>query len=1558
MAGFVLGVLCRCWNFGNARSSKEIMRSAVLFLGMLLTWACLGACAKEVPLEPRSLTFGELRVVKSGVTVEAPGEGERVPYPRHRLLDGTRGSVKQGGLVWLRRDDGALFLLRGPASFRFRAEELELDSGQLFASVPPGIVVELVTPQRSLRLAGARVSVQASAERSEIYVLRGEVNDAGKTRAGPGERLVLLGKDVKSEPQLVWQDWTGGLATTDQSPAPPPFGVGTVGARPPGDSGAPRRPLTVQRLALDVKFDGQFAVSEVDQTFFNAESTTVEGIYHFRTPPGATLLRFGVDRGGRLVWGRVKERAAAALQYASNVYEGSTEDPALLEWVGPGEYKARLYPIEPGAVRRVVVRYSEWLPRMGEDGERRLYTYPMAAEGAEESLPRIEELTATFDLMRAGAREVRSGMGGVRDQQELVIRAHDFVPRADLAVELFDSGRAKLRAWKADHVPDLEALAPDAREAARQEAREEPDYLLLPLGALDVAKPSTGIDLSIVVDTSRATEPSSLALASAATAALLEHMGSEDRVALFVGSDGTRPLLPGESLLVTATPEYRKRALAALATIEPGGATDLGLMLSQAQAVLGAERAGAVVYIGDGAPTVGELSLRALSEKLGRLPRPFRVFALGTGDGANLVVLDGMANGGFAERLSDRHSAAAAALRVLERAALPTTLGLQVDFGPDVERVYPRSGAALTVDEGLLVVGRLVGANPKSVKVTGPGFTRELPLAVSRLEDHGDLRQRWAQARLGQLLDDGESRAALVDLGMRYGIITPATSLYVPTKNEIEEERAVTRAESDHDDIAAAAEELKEAEKREGGEGTRAKAEEGSMGAPAARGENQRYAVEGPRDNAEPHLSRQAALKDAAEFGLIGAVPPGGVPQEAPAPRKAAAPPPPAADKPSPTGVDPESFNLGGAGLGEGGGGKGDGIGLGSIGTLGGGAGTGTGQGFGAGHGRLGGSHATDAPKVRMGAVTVTGRLPKEVIQRIVRQNFGRFRLCYEQAAARNTERLEGRIVMRFTIDPSGSVSDVDDDGSSVSDSGMLSCVESAFYGLSFPAPEGGPVKVVYPISFEGARTGGATPSASAAAAVALRPSGTVAAFGHNIGRCGLASALPLAERAILWRERLAGVTGSAGGVARVYRETLTACEASDWRSRARLFSLLLDALPKVPDRVELWRILFYDLGARDALYRGILARVKSASELRELHAALGLQSIDAHALSELLGKAKTSDERIALLQDLRAKWPDDLALQLTLLDALEDGERLDAARELARELRARPDASTEVRTSVGELYLRLAARAGKGAESRAAEDLGEAKRSFGEIVEFAPDDPVARRRLGDLLRAHGFFDEARRQYETLAQLLPDDPTVGFLVAAAAEGQGRLEEALSFVEKARESGDPDSSNGPAAVGRSLALCYLAWGRDAARREKSEEDVEILSGRAERLLARGLGERPSSKGSVRVTLTWTHPDFHPTLWTNALGSAMPAPDGDVALGVSEAVFPVGADSFVEVRLDELSLARAARFGAAATLTAVFDELTPEEHIVRLEVRFEKDGPATLQYRIRGKELHRG
>ncbi len=1466
---------------------------AVVFVALFAV-GCRGASAGPSVTERR--TLAELRRVKGAVEVTPPGESARRPYRRERLVDGEKVTVPDGGLAWLRRDGGATWLFSGPAEFTLGETTTTLARGRAFVDGELGEPVAVDTPRGRIELADARASVEVKDGRVSAYVLRGSARGESGERASAGEQLVLGdGGKITREPVLAWEDWTGGLGTADPGMDPAPFGIGTVGARKPGEQGKPRFSLVIQRLDVKVTIERDFAITEVDETFVNPSSDVVEGLFSFRTPEGAVLQRFGVDRNGDLVWGRVKESAAATAQYESNVYAGSEEDPALLTWAARGVYNARLYPIAPGTTRRVVTRYAEWLSRQGPRGERRLYVYPMAAEGAKGSLPRIEELTVTLDLTRANAKSVRAGMGGTFDGKTVVVKAFDFVPRADLAVELFDSGAGQAVAYRAPHDLLPEDVPENVDEDfARNVEREEPAYLAVPLRAPHVDDADEALDLAIVVDTSAATEPSALAISRAIASSLLTHLGPRDRAALFAGDASLRPVANDSAALSNVDRDKRKRWLAGLAAVERGGATDLGALLTEAASRLDPKRRGAVVYVGDGAPSVGELVPEGLRERLARLPSGTRILAAAVGTAPNLAVLESVARGAPVEQVFDAYGAARSALRLLEASGRASWLSSKVDLGPGVDRILPRELPPIFADETLIVVGRVSGRLPTELTLRGSGGVSRQGLSVRTLADSGDLRRRWGEERLSELLREGAGRASLVDVGRRFGLISPVTSLYVATRREAEAEGASGEEESRQDiearllrwkpwaaggllsrtsspvflsyqasEMVPVTHSRDESDNKEGGTGTRAKGEEGSMGNSAQK-TSARHPLKGMAGEAAPQAAgakddADLAPREAAAMGGAArrpadaqqAVPPAAEPATAHGfghvGAKAPASPTPPAATVTAAAPEPDAFRpLGGRRIASTAASAAPGLGLSGTGDGGGGLdapkpGIGTGQGFGAGHGRLGGSHASrSTPKLRGGDISVS----------------------YE------------------------------------------------------PAPAGEP----YP-----------------------KPGTPIGSVGHQPAPCGPGADLPFAERLLLWRERLGSVQTVTLAIG-VYRRALRDCEANDARERSALLLQIVDHLPTISDRVGLFRSLMtVSPEAADAVYRFLLLRIQTSSDLREFHDALGLERLEPSRLAALLAKARTPAERLAMLRGTAEQFPDDTELALTVLEAYEDIGDDAGGRSWARKLRRRVDASAHVRTNVGEYYLRLATR---GTPAEAKRDGEEARRTFGELVEFAPEDPLTRRLLGDLLRSHGFYDEALRQYQTLAALTPDDPSVPLLIASAAQGSGKIEEAVRWAEKASASGSPDAASPVPLAARALSSAFLAWARLDALKSGKKDELARLRARATRLSASENGE------GVRVIVSWSHPELRPALWTNALGSVLPAEDNLPLLGVAQAFVPGSPAPSFELRLDPEDAARVSRLGAKATVTVIAAEGSPDERIARVQVGFRAaDGKARHRVALR-------
>jgi pSer/pThr/pTyr-binding forkhead associated (FHA) protein len=250
----------------------------------------------------------------------------------------------------------------------------------------------------------------------------------------------------------------------------------------------------------------------------------------------------------------------------------------------------------------------------------------------------------------------------------------------------------------------------------------------------------------------------------------------------------------------------------------------------------------------------------------------------------------------------------------------------------------------------------------------------------------------------------------------------------------------------------------------EGGTGKRHKDDEGAMGEESSEKTKNRYGIQGPEDNPDPHMARQEAREQAATAGAIGVLAQMTGAWNSPT---------------SPYGQDTalgtdamsalgalmgdqvgSNFGFGGLGLrgtGRGGGGTGEGtIGLGNLGTIGHGAGTGTGSGYGSGAGGFSGRRST-VPRIRTGEADVRGSLSREVIRRVIRRHINEVRFCYEQELGQRPD-LAGRVTVSFIISATGAVQTATVSNTTLSNPRVESCISQAVRRWTFPAPDGGGV--------------------------------------------------------------------------------------------------------------------------------------------------------------------------------------------------------------------------------------------------------------------------------------------------------------------------------------------------------------------------------------------------------------------------------------------------------------------------------------------------------------------
>ena len=103
------------------------------------------------------------------------------------------------------------------------------------------------------------------------------------------------------------------------------------------------------------------------------------------------------------------------------------------------------------------------------------------------------------------------------------------------------------------------------------------------------------------------------------------------------------------------------------------------------------------------------------------------------------------------------------------------------------------------------------------------------------------------------------------------------------------------------------------------------------------------------------------------------------------------------------------------------------------------------------------------ARRVIAGRASVRGALDKEIIRRIIRRNINKIKYCYQKELDANKD-LNGRVVVQFTISPTGAVVVSKVQSSTLGNRSVETCIAAAVRRFLFPKPKGGGIVIVaYP---------------------------------------------------------------------------------------------------------------------------------------------------------------------------------------------------------------------------------------------------------------------------------------------------------------------------------------------------------------------------------------------------------------------------------------------------------------------------------------------------------------
>lgn len=567
--------------------------------------------------------------------------------------------------------------------------------------------------------------------------------------------------------------------------------------------------LPIKSIKIDAKINGQVATTHVEQVFRNDTPYTLEGTYFFPIPETASIVEFAIWENGKKLVGEVRSREEARRIYDEIVRR--QRDPGLLEYAGKDLFQASIFPIPPNSDKKLEITYSQVLKaEAGTVG----YRYPLGM-GNRAWVNRPPNAVPVRNASMSGNRPEQLGIvsGRVEITGQQALRGV-YSPSHLIDVDRNGENRAVLTFESKNKTEDFQlfyGLSEKDFGLSLVTYREpgKDGYFLLILSPKDkiLENEIAAKDIVFVLDTSGSmADEGKMEKARAALLFGVRNLRDADRFNI-INFAGEEHLM--ESGLIRADAAGKRRGEEFVKKLEPRGGTNINDALRAALKQFDrSERPKMLVFMTDGLPTVGETNVEKIIKNANETKvEGLRLFTFGVGYDVNTLLLDKIAaeNSGTAEYVEPKEDLEVKVSAFFTKVNSPVLTGIELDFDrAQTDYIYPRKMPDLFRGSQLTILGRYKNAadlKDLTLRLTGKTgrenrtFSYENLSFPLRAEENDFLPRLWATRRVGWLMEqiraNGEQkelRDEIVELGTRYGIVTPYTS-YLATDGSDRDDR-------------------------------------------------------------------------------------------------------------------------------------------------------------------------------------------------------------------------------------------------------------------------------------------------------------------------------------------------------------------------------------------------------------------------------------------------------------------------------------------------------------------------------------------------------------------------------------------------------------------------------------------------------------------------------------------------------------------------------------------------------------------------------------------------
>jgi Ca-activated chloride channel family protein len=533
----------------------------------------------------------------------------------------------------------------------------------------------------------------------------------------------------------------------------------------------------IREVSINGRIRDQVAEVQVSQTFHNPGSFQLEAEFLFPLPEEGAIQNFVLLVDGRELPGRLLPKDEARRIYEEVVR--SKRDPALLEYMGRGLYRTSVFPIPPGADRKVTMRYTRLCKR---DRDLIEFSYPLSTQKF--TAKPIQRLAV--ELVIASREAIKSV----------------YSPSDDTSIDRFGDHEVRIRFERRDIVPTNDfrlvyTLSDKALAASVLSYRpsESEDGYVLVLASPEV-KPQDTKPLPktviFVLDRSGSMAGKKIEQARRALKSVLNNLREDDLFNIVVYDDRVETFKPELQRYGSSSRDEAERFVE---NIREGGSTNIDSALKTALGMVqSSSRPNYVLFLTDGLPTAGETREMSIAENCRNAnQRRARIFAFGVGYDVNARLLDRLSGGnsGTSEYVKPDEDIEAHVGRFYAKMTSPVLADIRIELtGTDLNRTYPRDLPDLFDGGQIVWAGRYRQSGKTTLRITGKvgneTRTLEFPTELARPYEGSSydyVERLWAVRRVGDLIDQidmhGQNRELvdeLVALSGKYGILTPYTS--------------------------------------------------------------------------------------------------------------------------------------------------------------------------------------------------------------------------------------------------------------------------------------------------------------------------------------------------------------------------------------------------------------------------------------------------------------------------------------------------------------------------------------------------------------------------------------------------------------------------------------------------------------------------------------------------------------------------------------------------------------------------------------------------------------